>query len=207
MPTAIKTKPGDGSADLPENSVLGVEAGGDVAATSNALPRTETLDDGEIVILKIRPSLWFLPLTAKWSMLGLLALVVLTCIATGSGGSGTHHYYRAPILQCILAAGLLRLVYAFYLWATRWYVLTNRRVTWLAGGLRPLEFTALLTQIAECRLDVSRGQRLVGLGTLTMPTRSEDGLVLIWHHIRQPRHVHEQVLKAIDTARNNHKTK
>jgi hypothetical protein len=182
-------------------AVLGIEAGGNLAAATAVLPRAATLDDGEIVLLKIRPSHWFILLSGRWSWPLLAVAAVVAYMATALQDFAA---YRVAAAQCVAGAALLRLAWAVYLWATRWYVLTNRRVMWLAGGLRPLEFVALLTQVREVAVQASAGQQLVGLGTVMMPTRRKDEMVLSWHYLRNAEQIAAQVRHAVDAAGNNH---
>jgi hypothetical protein len=174
------------------------------AACPSAPQRASTLGEGEIVLLKVRPSQWSILFSARWS-LALLAAGAVTAHLVLAMDKLIE--YRMAALQFLAGIAVLRLAWAGYLWATRWYVLTNRRVMWLAGGLRPLEFVALLTQIRQVRLAATFGQRLVGLATLVMPTRRKDELTICWHHLRHAEQIGGRVQKAIDAAGNNHAAK
>jgi hypothetical protein len=184
-------------------SVAPLEATPETAgpAVAARLPSAAELEDGEIVVLAVRPSLWFLPLSSLWTLASIVLLIALVFFGAGYV---TLDQYRLLLIQSLAILAVVRLVYAFYLWASRWYVLTNRRVMWLAGGLRPLEYATRLRQIRESRLEVSPGQRLLGLGTLHMPPRNGENPEIVWHHLRRPQEVQHQVQKAIDAARNNH---
>src|SRR5690242_13114767 len=85
------------------------------------------LRDGELVILILKPSIWFIPL----SSLKFIALVLVGMLALRLFGDHVPHpvvYFEAGVF---LIAG--RLMVAILQWTGRLYVLTDLRIARISG--------------------------------------------------------------------------
>jgi len=155
------------------------------------------LDGGEIVILAIKPSLWFVPLTsARWILLGigLLAAANISWISPHVAG-----YLR--MAGYLGVAG--RLGWAMLQWVSRLYVLTNRRVMRLRGVFNVELFQCELTRIQSLVLSASWPERLVRSGTIIIQTAGALGSVggsAAWRMITRPLEVHQKLNDAIRRA-------
>ncbi len=154
------------------------------------------LDGGEVVILAIKPSAWFVLYdAARW--------LVLAFFVAGTSGwvSNAVSWASASLLiQLALLVATLRLGIAVLRWVSRFYVLTDRRVMRIRGVWKVDVFACPLLSIRTTKLTAEPHERLVGLGTLVFnvePTPDADGS---WYSIRHPEEVHAEVRRAIKRA-------
>ena len=160
------------------------------------------LADGEVVILELKPSLWFIPLVSgPVVVLGIIVLLAADLPLVSRA---------VPTWQTILRyAGAwiigLRLFWAILQWMGRVYVLTDRRVIRQRGVLN--------IQVFECRLDRVQNtfiqrtvlQRVLGIGTIFFATAGTGVVEAMWQHIRRPAEVHREITAAIERFRQLHR--
>ena len=165
------------------------------APTSLMLARL--LQDGEIIILAIKPSNWFvligsLPVLASAAVVAIVAYVVSLYHASAHG----------QVMWSLCAAVVLvRMVAACWQWLGRTYVLTNRRIITIRGLLRVQWVAAELTDIEEVTPAAALPERLVGTGSIFCLTGSDRSAAVAWNTISRPGEVHEIILDAIDRAK------
>lgn len=123
----------------------------------------ERLEDGETVILAIRPSKWLVLLTS-WPLLVGLVLIVAVSLA-GGRWLGEQVDERGVSLVCI-AVGALRIIIACFQWLGRLYVLTDRRVMRIKGVLREDCCQCPLKKIHQTSLSAGAPERLVGVANV-----------------------------------------
>lgn len=170
-------------------------------AGSEALPVVDLvpahlLDGDEIVILAVKPSLWFIVFTSARWLLGLLALILLA----GWLGQGLPFLNRPLIIQGAVALGAARVGLAMLQWMSRLYVLTNRRVMRIRGILNVDLFECPLTKIQNTYVTLAWYERLTRLGTIAFATAGTAGLEACWIHVNNPLELHERVRSAIHRA-------
>lgn len=162
-----------------------------------ALLSRHVLRDGELVILLLKPSLWYIPL----SSLRFSALVLVLMIATRVFEDSLPPMNRLAVLEAGLFLIAGRFMWAVLLWSARLYVLTDLRIVAVTGVFTPQIFDCALRKIARTRLIYSSRERLLRLGTIEIiPLDGEepDGT---WQTVAKPRLVHEQVVAAINRAK------
>ncbi len=179
--------------------VASLNLGGDAAAMpvdEAALAMSKNLvRDDEIIILLLRPSLWYVPLS---SMGGLVFIALVTFALAYMarlpwvGWSDIHAF----ALGVSLAA--LRLGWQMLEWINRVYVLTDRRVITRSGVLRVIVFQTQLKNIQHTSIFASMRERALGLGTIGFATAGSDTFETFWTMIRQPFAVHSIVTDAIE---------
>jgi hypothetical protein len=152
------------------------------------------LSDGEVVLRTIKPSAWFVLLTSV-KALAVLALIGASGHYLGRVLSMGRGSQALEVFCCIFAGG--RLIAACCQWSGTLYVLTNRRVLRIRGGIRVAIVGCALTEIRHTTL-LATGliERLVRVGTLFFQTDSGNLSGGEWLHVSRPR----EVLKAIDEA-------
>ena len=159
------------------------------------------LHGGEIVILAIKPSLWFILFTsARW-----LAVMVLLCtvgvrLNTWSG----YMVSNQSLVKIAMAVAVVRLALSTLEWASRLYVLTDRRIMRFRGILNVEMFECPLIKIQNTHLTLAIYERLVGLGTIYFSTAGTGQIETVWRYINRPLEIHEQVREAIRRANNHH---
>src|SRR2546423_10939209 len=133
------------------------------AATSLAqLVSRQVLRDGELVILLLKPSLWYILLSA----LRFAAVVLLAMIATR-----VFDDYLPPLNKlAITEAGVFliagRVMWAVMQWSSRLYVLTDMRIISIWGVFNASVFHCPPRKIARARLIFSARERLLRVGAV-----------------------------------------
>lgn len=159
----------------------------------------EMLDDGEVIILMIRPSGWFVLLESLPAILAAGALAAGLIIAARGFDLVIPGKLRYLVPGCMVLM-LMRLYLASFQWMRRLYILTNRRVLRQRGVLRTEMFECPLESIESAQLQQGRLQRGVNTGDLffTIPGHSPE--MGMWRHIPRPADVEELVQEAISRA-------
>ena len=161
-------------------------------AIEAAMVPARLLNDGEIVILAIKPHPYFV-LLGSWPVIAVCALV-----AAGAyfAGTGAGRFPTGSVITFAALGATVRVLAAALQWLGRLYVLTNRRLLWVYGTIRLTVTQCPLEQVRQCRVAQSAGERALGLGTILFtisPNCGGGG----WMNVNQP-HV---VQKAVESAR------
>lgn len=163
--------------------------------SKKAVARLELSGD-ELILMSIRPSAWFIAfLSFKW----IVGLVIMG-IAIGIALRDT---WSAPMwiaYQILVGVAAVRVGVALLQWASRLYVLTNRRVMRFKGVLRVSVAECPLRHICAADLYASWVQRPLDLGTLGMTPTSDHGAPVWWDHVAHAQDVHDRVVRAIRRA-------
>ncbi len=127
----------------------------------------DLLDGGEIVLLAIKPSPWFVLFdAARWLLFGLVLLVVAALPSLHVLGMSSR-----SCTQLACAIILARVGVAFLRWVSRFYVLTNRRVMRVRGVFKADILACPLVNIERTQATAAFHERLTGLGTILFETR------------------------------------
>jgi hypothetical protein len=162
-----------------------------------ALP-ADLLDGGEIVLLTLKPSLWFVLLEPlKWiaTLALLLACVPLIAIPASLGMS------QEVLVQLLLGVLAARLLVATLRWGSRFYVLTNRRIMSVRGMRKPRVWACPLTRVRDTRLVANVQERLTSVGTIEFFTDEPATPDAQWSHVARPEDVHAEVRRALSKSR------
>ncbi len=158
----------------------------------------EMLDGDEIIQLSIKPSLWYVPLV---SMGGVGAMVV---IAAGVSMLASTFGWT-PVLQLVfqmaVLGSVLRVAFASLQWASRLYVLTNRRVMVFQGVFNVSVSECKLANIADALLDIAWYERPLRLGSVRMPAKSDDLPTIHWTCVPRPAETQQLLAQAIRKSR------
>lgn len=158
-----------------------------------AIP-AQLLEDGEIIILAVKPHGWFVAIVS-WPVILVAALVAAgTCLA----GSGLN--WRLPqqaILFFCLAVACARIVGACFQWLGRMYILTNRRLIWVYGVTHFNVVQCPLNKVRQVDVTASQGERLLGLGSLSFAVADEKFSAGVWANLARPLAVKEAIIDAI----------
>ena len=176
------------------------------SAEQVALPAVATsvpdrlLNEGEIVVLSIKPSAWFVVMVS-WQVLAVAVVIPLVAYLAEQMLGRSLPIDRGTLNSICLIAAVARLFAASMQWMSRLYVLTNLRVLRVKGLLRPDIWSCLLTQITEVRMWPTP-LKLTGLGSLQFicssarPVQSGQAATdTAWIHIAHAAKV-QQVIQA-----------
>lgn len=178
-----------------------VEGGGSAAAQAPAtsmaaLLAGHVLRDGEIVLLIMKPSLWFIAFnTARFAA---LALVVLLA-AKLSGDRLPHRTFHFYVEAAVFVLGG-RVMWAVCQWMGRLYVLTDQRILRISGVFNVDVFDCPLRKIARTQVVYSVKERLCRLGSIEIHPRDEAMPAGLWQTVSRPVHVNEAIVAAIHRA-------
>lgn len=168
------------------------------APAAEAIVPAQVLQDGEVVLLAVKPSGWFV-LLISWPVLFLSAAVAVGAYVAGptAGAAGP-----AVIFFCAGAA-LLRLMIACFQWLAQVYVLTDKRVMRIRGMLKVEVLQCPLRQIERTELTAARGERFFSLATLLFHVEQPDvdASETAWLDLARPEEVKRVVDEAIHRAR------
>jgi len=156
------------------------------------------LADGEVIVLALKPSGWFVLLAS------LPVLLLALAAAAGAFVAGARlegRLIERVIFLACAAAGVLRLLAAMMQWHGRLYVLTNRRVIRLAGVLREDLYHCPLRLVRQVFLTATAGERLAGAGSLVFETDGEGPPGTTWACIPRPTEVRRIVEETIRASR------
>lgn len=174
------------------------EAPTTIADPHLAMLPAELLQDGEIILLMIKPSPWFIVLEPLRTLLGILLLTIATFWLNRSG---LLPFRSSDVLLCGCGVMIARLLWQFLEWVSRVYVLTDKRVIRVRGVLRVHVFEASLRQIQHTELQFNIRERVTGLGTIFFTTAGTAFVEAAWTMIAKPMQVHQEVVKAIQRYR------
>jgi hypothetical protein len=162
-----------------------------------ALLSKHILRDGEIVILMLKPSVWFIPL----SSLRFAAVVLLLMAATRVFDDYLPALNRLAVLETGIFLIMARVMWATLQWTQRLYVLTDMRILTIAGVFNAQVFECALRKVARTRLIFSSRERLTRLGSIEIIPMQDDAPEGLWQTISKPRAIHEQIVATINKAK------
>jgi hypothetical protein len=154
------------------------------------------LRDGEIVLLILKPSLWFILL----SSLRFIAISLIFIIAAKVFDPQLPGRYReyAEVGVSMIAG---RLVWATMQWMSRLYILTDLRILSLWGVFNIEVFDCPLRKVARTRLVRHFLDRLVAVGSIEIIPQDESSAFGLWQTIARPKLVREQIVATINRAK------
>lgn len=170
----------------------------DSPAIAMDLAAERQLQDGEAIILAVKPSRWFV-LLASWPVV-LLALMVAGATWAAGEFYGAKEDPRLVVLVCSGVA-CTRVTIACFQWHARLYILTDRRVLRIRGILREDVYQCPLKDIRDLRLVVTLPERPLGVGTLLFQRDKPDNNEGDWFHLARPAEVERAVREALSRTR------
>lgn len=162
-------------------------------AMPHMLAPAKLMDDGEIVLLAVKPSGWYVLLT---SLPVLLTAAVVICLIELIGRAG---YYRSALLVC-LAVACLRVLVACFQWMGVLYILTDCRVIRLRGMVRADVTMCPLSKIDDVALAKTFMESRLGIGSLHFETDGNLGRQMHWVNVAGPAEVKQAIVEAIKRA-------
>ena len=155
----------------------------------------QVLRDGELILLLLRPSRWFILLTSL-RFLAIVALAMALTVIFEDKLHGKRQYLEIGVLLIVgrLAWGVLQ-------WMSRLYILTDMRIIRLSGIFSVEVFDCPLRKVARTLLDISFTERLCRIGTIAIIPQDEEMPIGHWQMVANPKQVHEQIIATISRAK------
>jgi len=158
------------------------------------------LHGGEIVILALKPSLWFLVLVSvRWLLAAALVILLAPWFVK---------FYPAfsdrVLTQSALTITAIRLIIALLQWSSRLYVLTNRRVMSCRGVTQVRIFEAPLVEIRNTYVNIRGIEKFCDVGSIGFSLKESKRVDAWWDQISKPHDIHDQVRRAIEKALDSH---
>ncbi len=178
---------------------------GDVTVTGTQAPAiTISLQDGEIIILTVKPSGITVLLRSLPVLLATGAILTILILLENFAKPLNDSTRNLILLACCLAAGL-QVVSAGLRWLGTLYVLTNRRVIHLRGLAWSAITDCNLTEISQVSVTHSSLERPFGLGSLNFSAESGLAVTQPWTNINRPYEIAGEIRKAIHHTHNGGK--
>ena len=169
------------------------------AATSLATLLTRhILRDGELVMLILKPSIWFVLLSSVKFIAAVLIFMIAAKVFDEHLPYNPFVYVETGIF---LLAG--RLMWAVQQWTGRLYVLTDMRILRISGVFNVNIFDCPLRKVVQVRLVSNLRERLCGVGSIEIISRDDSCPPGLWQTIAKPQEVLEQIEAAIRKAKHN----
>jgi uncharacterized membrane protein YdbT with pleckstrin-like domain len=151
------------------------------------------LRDGELVLLILKPSLWFIVFAAM--RVAAVALIGVFAAKIWQPQAAV----RATEVAMFVVAG--RLMWAVLQWMGRLYVLTDLRVLRLSGVFSVDIFDCPLRKVAVARMHRTFRERLLRLGTVEIVPSDEASPSGEWRTIKRPAEVLAKVQATVRRAK------
>ena len=179
----------------PIESVV-AEAPSVAAPAKKAAAASVELRDDEIIQLSIRPSPWCILIYSFKLLVGMTLMAAGVVIYA----QGQPSYGLSVGLLLIVLVAFIGVVVATLHWASRLYVLTNRRVMRFRGVFSVDVHECGLRQIGDVRTALPWYRSVLHLGSIHMPPVGADRAEMVWEHVSRPEEVHEILARAIGRA-------
>ena len=159
---------------------------------AGAMLPAHLLQNGEVIILLLKPSPFYILLGCLPHLAAIIVLIT-GCWAIHLPGFGDR---EAILLGAALIA--VRLTWQFFEWLSRIYVLTDRRILRIMGVLRVYVFESQLKKLQHTQVVFTIRERLFGLGTIGFATAGTGGTEAFWVMLRRPLAVHRKIVQAMN---------
>lgn len=169
-----------------------------VAPARVAAAPLELLEGDEIIQLSIKPSPWLIAVVSVRTFAIVVGLGAALSIAMRTG-STPEAMFPFHVLTGILA---VRVGLGTLQWASRLYVLTNRRVLRFRGVFQVDLAECRLTKIRDVGLEMPWYGRWLRLGTVRLRAAEGQAGTLDWNEVARPQEMHEILTRAIRKAQN-----
>lgn len=167
------------------------------AGVAQALSPQNMLHENEVVILMLRPSVWYILVTSSRYIIIVLVLALL-----GETSAVIGRWISIPTMATIMSVLIFcRLLYGVMEWIGHHYILTNCRLITLQGLLQPQISQAILSRVSAISLKQTTMQKILRTGSLTFTMESSQSQTITWQWIRSPQRVEQQIRQAISRYR------
>ncbi|MAE60272.1 MAG: hypothetical protein CMJ49_02830 [Planctomycetaceae bacterium] len=165
---------------------------------ADAMLPENLLRGDEVILLLIKPSLWYIVLACLGTLSLIVGAAVLLIMLHSLFEVGAFRPREVIAGAAVMIA--IRLGWQCLEWYSRTYVLTDHRVIRIRGVIRVQIFEASLVQIQHTELLLSLRERVCRLGTIAFATAGSAFPEAYWLMVHRPLAVHRRILQAIHKA-------
>jgi hypothetical protein len=172
----------------------------EATARSTSLAKLLTghiLQDGELVLLILKPSRWLILFDSM--KFAAVVLIVLLGLRLWPNVVPERSALLLMELGALLIAG--RVMWSVLQWMGRLFILTDLRIVRLSGVFHIDVFDCPLRRVARVRVLRSFRERLLRLGTIEIIPQDENLPISAWQTIKHPQRIHDQIIAAINRAK------
>ncbi len=188
--------------ELAVSNEAGEPAIGFPADRADAMLPQDLLEGGEIIILLLKPSAWYVLLSSTGTLVILWAMVLSAVWVRAAMSLGPLSSADLLALGAILT--VVQLGWQSLEWLSRTYVLTDRRVIRTRGVVRMAVFQATFGQLDSAKLLDSPRERVLGLGSIAFYPKGSAYPAAHWLMLRRPQAVYDRLIKTIERYGGNH---
>lgn len=168
-----------------------------------ALPR-DMLADEEIILMWLKPSLWYIVLASLGSLIVIaFVTVLLAYLAALTLPIVSWTEQEAFVFGIVIV--VIRLGWQALDWWNQTYVLTDRRVIAVAGVFRRVCYQAPLGHLQHIAVIQRLRERVFGLGSIAFATAGSDRYDAVWFTLAHPYAVYKQINRFVDRYTGRHK--
>jgi hypothetical protein len=183
--------PSEGGADAATPGAAGL-----AVTPVGALLASHVLRDGELVLLVLRPSRWFIVLSSLrfLAVVGILMALAVIYDSFLRGASRQYLEAGAILLAFRLAWGTLQ-------WTGRLYVLTDLRILTLKGVFNVEVFDCPLRKVARTLRESTVQEKICRIGSIVIVPQDEEMALGTWRMVAHPARVHQTIQATIARAK------
>ena len=153
----------------------------------------ELLRDGEIVLLILKPSRWYLLLNSFRFTVG---VAVLLCAMQAAHAQNIRNY-----VDIGLFAVSIRVMWTVLKWMGQIYILTDRRIVRVSGVFHVDLFDCPLRKVGRTNIVRSIGEQIFRIGSIEIYPCNEAQGAGVWQMVGRPEHARKQIEAAIRRAK------
>jgi hypothetical protein len=155
---------------------------------------SHVLRDGELVLMILKPSLWFIVFNS-------LAFAISTAVVAAALALADRRMHDHFFLEAALFVIIGRLMWAVLQWMGRIYILTDQRVLRITGVFTVDLFDCPLRKVVRTRIVSSSPEKLVAVGSIEIIPSDEAMPSAVWQTIARPKEIHQRLQAAITRAK------
>jgi hypothetical protein len=157
---------------------------------------SHVLRDGELILMILKPSLWFIVFNS-------LAFAVVTSFLAVFAAMVDRHTRDQFYVETALFFIAGSLMWSVLQWMGRIYILTDQRVLRITGVFSVEIFDCPLRKVVRARMVSTAREKLVGVGSIEIIPSEESMPSAIWQTIARPKEILERLRSAIAKAKQN----
>ncbi len=154
------------------------------------------LRDGELILLILRPSRWFI-LLSSLTFLAVTAILMTLAVIYDE----RLRHLSPQYLQVGMFLMMGRLMWATLQWMGRLYLLTDMRLVTIDGVFTMDVFDCPLRKVARTLLEQTFKERICRVGSIVIVPQDEHMPFGAWRMIAHPRRVHDMIKATIARAK------